>query len=144
MLQLAATDPANPYGALLRWPAPPDAGSSLTRSVGAQVILCNGELVAYLRRGNPNVQVFLPEDEPQRSHVMRSLAEFLVKRVQALEEESVRGGMLIASVNGIAVAEHPMARALLDAGFAAGAMGFNVRRGLPPLRGAHVQVRANA
>ena len=27
MLQLAATDPANPYGALLRWPAAPDAGS---------------------------------------------------------------------------------------------------------------------
>lgn len=144
MLQLAATDPANPYGALLRWPAPPDAGSSLTRSVGAQVILCNGELVAYLRRGNPNVQVFLPEEEPQRSHVMRSLAEFLVRRGQALEDESVRGGMLIASVNGVVVAEHPMARTLLDAGFAAGAMGFNVRRGLPPLPGAHAQVRANA
>ncbi|WP_373282811.1 DNA glycosylase AlkZ-like family protein [Edaphobacter dinghuensis] len=144
MLQLAATDPANPYGALLRWPAPPDAGSSLTRSVGAQVILCDGELVVYLRRGNPNVQVFLPEEEPQRSHVMRSLAEFLVKRVQALEDEDRRAGLLIAMVNGVAVAEHPMARALLDAGFAAGAMGFNVRRGLPPLPGAHVQVRANA
>ena len=39
MLLLAATDPANPYGALLRWPAAPDAGSSLTRSVGARVIL---------------------------------------------------------------------------------------------------------
>ncbi|WP_348269238.1 crosslink repair DNA glycosylase YcaQ family protein [Edaphobacter paludis] len=144
MLQLAATDPANPYGALLRWPAPPDAGSSLTRSVGAQVILCNGELVAYLRRGNPNVQAFLPEEEPQRSHVMRSLAEFLVKRVQALEDENSRAGMLIAMVNGIAVAEHPMARALLDAGFAAGAMGFNVRRGLPHLPGVRGDARANA
>ncbi len=64
MLQLAATDPANPYGALMRWPAAPDAGSSLTRSVGARVILCDGALVAYLRRGNPNLQVFLPEEEP--------------------------------------------------------------------------------
>ncbi len=72
MLQLAATDPANPYGALLRWPAAPDAGSSLTRSVGARVVLCDGALVAYLRRGNPNVQVFLPEEEPQRSQVARS------------------------------------------------------------------------
>jgi ATP-dependent Lhr-like helicase len=27
MVMLAATDPANPYGALLRWPAAPDAGS---------------------------------------------------------------------------------------------------------------------
>lgn len=125
MLQLAATDPANPYGALLRWP---DAGVSLTRSVGAQVILCDGVLLAYLRRGNPNVQVFLPEEEPQRSHEMKSLAEFLVRRVQAQEDESSRAGMLIATVNGVATAQHEMARPLLDAGFAAGAMGFNVRR----------------
>ncbi len=144
MLQLAATDPANPYGALLRWPAAPDAGSSLTRSVGARVILCDGALVAYLRRGNPNLQVFLPEEEPQRSQVARSLAEFLVSRVQDQEDAQGRGGMLIASVNGVAVAEHPMARFLLDAGFAAGAMGFNVRRGLPPLPGARGEVRANA
>ncbi len=143
MLQLAATDPANPYGALLRWPAAPDEGSSLTRSVGARVILCDGALVAYLRRGNPNLQVFLPEEEPQRSQVMRSLAEFLVARVRDQEDADGRGGMLIASVNGVAVAEHGMARALLDAGFAAGAMGFNVRRGLPPLPGQRGEVRPN-
>jgi len=64
--------------------------------------------------------------------------------VQALEEESGRSGMLIAAVNGVAVAEHWMARFLLDAGFAAGAMGFNVRRGLPPLPGSRGEVRANA
>jgi ATP-dependent Lhr-like helicase len=133
MLQLAATDPANPYGALLRWPAAPDAGSSLTRSVGARVILCNGALVAYLRRGNPNVQVFLPEEEPQRSQVGRSLAEFFVERVRGerVEEDTGRAGMLIATVNGVPVAEHFLARFLLEAGFAGGALGFNVRRGLP-------------
>jgi ATP-dependent Lhr-like helicase len=120
MLMLAATDPANPYGALLRWPAGGDAGSSLTRSVGARVVLCDGALVAYLRRGNPNVQVFLPEEEPGRSQVGRSLAEFLVARELA--------GMLISTVNGVDVAKHWVARALLDAGFAAGAKGFNVRR----------------
>jgi ATP-dependent Lhr-like helicase len=146
MLQLAATDPANPYGALMRWPAAPDASSSLTRSVGARVILCDGALVAYLRRGNPNLQVFLPEEEPQRSHVARSLAEFLVGRVQGErgEEDAGRAGMLISTVNGVPVAESVMARALLDAGFAAGAMGFNVRRNLPPLPGQRGGVRANA
>jgi ATP-dependent Lhr-like helicase len=144
MLRLAATDPANPYGALMRWPAAPEEGTSLTRSVGARVILCDGALVTYLRRGNPNLQVFLPEEEPQRSQVARSLAEFLVSRVQDQEDAQGRGGMLIASVNGVAVAEHWMARILLDAGFAAGAMGFNVRRGLPPLPGARSEVRANA
>jgi ATP-dependent helicase Lhr and Lhr-like helicase len=146
MLQLAATDPANPYGALMRWPAAPDAGSSLTRSVGARVILCDGALVAYLRRGNPNLQVFLPEEEPQRSQVARSLAEFLVRRVQGErgEDEADRAGMLISTVNGVAVAESAMARPLLDAGFAAGAMGFNVRRNLPPLPGQRGGVSANA
>jgi ATP-dependent Lhr-like helicase len=147
MLMLAATDPANPYGALLRWPGGGDAASSLTRSVGARVILCDGALVAYLRRGNPNVQIFLPEEEPGRGQVARALAEFLVKRVQGdrdEEESAGRAGMLIAMVNGVAVAESEMARALLDAGFVAGTMGFNVRRNLPPLPGRGGEVRTNA
>jgi ATP-dependent Lhr-like helicase len=130
MLMLAATDPANPYGALLRWPGGGDAASSLTRSVGARVVLCDGALVAYLRRGNPNVQVFLPEEEPGRGNVARALAEFLVARVRGDREEDAAGraGLLIATVNGVAVAESELAGALLDAGFVAGAMGFNVRR----------------
>ncbi len=146
MVQVAATDPANPYGSLMKWPAAPDAGSSLTRSVGAKVILCDGALVAYLRRGNPNLQVWLPEEEPARGRVGRALAEFLVGRVQGMREGDAdaggRGGLLVASVNGVAVAESVMARFLLDAGFQAGAMGFNVRRNLPALPGSGA--RANA
>ncbi len=146
MVQLAATDPANPYGSLMKWPAPPDEGSTLTRSVGAKVILCDGALAAYLRRGNPNLQVWLPEEEPARGQVGRALAEFLVRRVQGMREGEAdaggRGGMLIAAVNGVAVAESPLARYLLDAGFQAGAVGFNVRRNLPALPGSGV--RANA
>jgi ATP-dependent Lhr-like helicase len=136
VVMLAATDPANPYGSLLRWPAAPEEGPSLTRSVGARVVLVDGALVCYLRRGNPNLQVLLPEEEPQRSQTARALAEFLVAQVQRLEAdggERGRGGMLITQVNGIAVVEHPLARFLLDAGFQPGAMGFNVRRGLPGL-----------
>ncbi len=127
MLMLAATDPANPYGALLKWPAGGDAGSSLTRSVGARVVLCDGALVAYLRRGNPNVQVFLPEEEPGRTQAAKALAEFWVERAHA------EGGMLVTGVNGEAVHESWMARVLLDAGFVAAPMGFNVRRVLPPV-----------
>jgi ATP-dependent Lhr-like helicase len=138
MLMLAATDPANPYGSLLRWPVGGDAASSLTRSVGARVILCDGALVAYLRRGNPNIQVFLPEDEPGRGNVARALAEFLVNRVRGDREDDAAGraGLLVSTVNGDAVAESALARPLLDAGFVAGAMGFNVRRTLPALPGA--------
>ena len=130
MLLLAATDPANPYGALLRWPEGGDAASSLTRSVGARVVLCDGALAAYLRRGNPSVQVWLPEEEPGRGRVARALAEFLVARVREDREEAGAGraGLLISTVNGVDVAESAMARALLEAGFVAGAKGFNVRR----------------
>ncbi len=127
MLMLAATDPANPYGSLLKWPAGGDASSSLQRSVGARVILCDGTLLAYLRRGNPNIQVFLPEEEPARSQSAKALAEFLVGRAQR------DGGMLLTSVNGVAVHESSLARILLDAGFVAAPMGFNVRRLLPPV-----------
>jgi ATP-dependent Lhr-like helicase len=130
MLMLAATDPANPYGALLKWPAGGDAASSLTRSVGAKVVLCDGALIAYLRRGNPNVQVFLPEEEPARTQAAKSLAEFFVARAHG------EGGMLVTSVNGEAVHASWMARILLDAGFVAAPMGFNVRRILPALPGA--------
>src|SRR4029077_18438703 len=43
---LAATDPANPYGATLKWPTRKqlDTARSPTRSVGATVILVNGAL----------------------------------------------------------------------------------------------------
>jgi ATP-dependent Lhr-like helicase len=138
VVMLAATDPANPYGALLRWPSAPEEGSSLTRSVGARVILIDGALTAYMRRGNPNLQVMLAEEEPTCSQGGKALAEFLVKSVQrdgTTDEQRGRAGMLITSVNGTPVAEHPMARFLLDAGFQSASLGFNVRRHLPPLQG---------
>jgi ATP-dependent Lhr-like helicase len=138
MVVLAATDPANPYGALLRWPQPADSGS-LTRTVGSRVVLADGALVTYLRRGNANIQVFLPEEEPQRGQIMRALARYFVVIAQTQgrfnDESAERGGvgMFIQTINGINVGEHPMARTLLDAGFQAAPMGFNLRRNLPPL-----------
>jgi ATP-dependent Lhr-like helicase len=102
------------------------------------VVLVDGALTAYLRRGNPSVQVLLPEEEPQRSQAARALAEFLVQSVQregGVDEARGRMGMLITQVNGVTVAEHPLARYLLDAGFQPAPLGFNVRRNLPPLPG---------
>ena len=83
-----------------------------------------------MRRGNPSVQVFLPEEEPARGQAARALAEFLVARVRGDREDDAAGraGLLIGTVNGVPVAESAMARVLLDAGFVAGASGFNVRR----------------
>ena len=141
MVVLAATDPANPYGALLKWTQPADGNSSLTRTVGSRVILADGALVAYLRRGNPNVQIFLPEEEPMRGQITRSLARYFVVIAQSqgrFNDDAERAGgigMFIQTINGTNVAEHPMARALLDAGFQAAPMGFNLRRNLPALPG---------
>jgi ATP-dependent helicase Lhr and Lhr-like helicase len=75
-VQLAAADPANPYGSVLPWPELPvaeeDAESAprvLTRGAYAEVILCNGKLIAWLRRNNPNVLIFLPAEEPERTQI---------------------------------------------------------------------------
>ena len=96
---LAATDPANPYGTILAWPAgseAADAGRGPTRSVGALVVLVNGALSAYISRGARQLQVFLPEDEPARSTTARALA----RRLAGL-------GLLIGEINGVQAPEHP-------------------------------------
>jgi ATP-dependent Lhr-like helicase len=55
-----------------------------------------------------------------------------------------RGGILITTINGTPVAEHWMARFMLDAGFTAGAMGFNVRRSVSSLPGGRGESQPNA
>jgi len=142
---LAATDPANPYGSTLKWPDIPaeaedteSAPRVLTRAAYAQVVLCAGRLVAWLRRGNPNLLVFLPPDEPERSHIADGLAQFLAElgqhRLQNDQTGSHNSGYLISTINGLPVAVHPMAASLHDAGFHAGPLGMHLRRptSLPP------------
>jgi len=139
-VQLAATDPANPYGSVLRWPDLPvtdeDSESApriLTRAVYAEVILRNGELVAWLKRGNPNLLVFLPAEEPERSQVASGLAHFLCGRGQERMRASNHEGVLITTINGQPVAAHSMARFLMDAGFHPGPLGMHLRRILLPI-----------
>jgi ATP-dependent Lhr-like helicase len=134
-VQLAATDPANPYGSVLRWPELPVADEDaetaprvLTRAAYAEVILRNGQLVAWLRRGNPNLLVFLPAEEPERSQAASGLAHFLCARGQERLRGGSHQGVLITTINGQPVAAHPMARFLMDAGFHAGPLGMHLRR----------------
>ena len=51
------------------------------------MVLCDGTLVAYLRRGNSNLQAFLPENDPARTNVARALAQFLAERVRTDRED---------------------------------------------------------
>jgi ATP-dependent Lhr-like helicase len=134
-VQLAATDPANPYGSVLRWPDLPvaeeDAETAprlLTRAAYAEVILRNGQLVAWLRRGNPNLLVFLPAEEPERTQAASGLAHFLCLRGQERLRGASHQGVLITTINGQPVAAHPMARFLMDAGFHPGPLGMHLRR----------------
>jgi ATP-dependent Lhr-like helicase len=143
---LAATDPANPYGSTLKWPALPteaedteSAPRALTRAAYAQVVLHAGQLVAWLRRGNPNLLVFLPTDEPERSQTADGLARFLAEQGQTRLQNDQTGhqsGYLISTVNGLPIAVHPMAHALRDAGFHPGPLGMHLRRLAKPPIGA--------
>jgi ATP-dependent Lhr-like helicase len=134
-VQLAAADPANPYGSVLPWPELPvaeaDAESAprvLTRGAYAEVILCNGKLIAWLRRNNPNVLIFLPGEEPERTQMAAGLAHFLWARGQERMHGGSREGVLLTTINGQPVAAHPMARFLMDAGFHPGPLGMHLRR----------------
>jgi ATP-dependent Lhr-like helicase len=126
---LAATDPANAYGTMLKWPAlnTGDAavGRGPTRTVGAIVVLVDGALAGYVPRGGRQLLAYLPEDEPARSTVSRALATRLAAMARG---EDGRGGLLISEINGIPTADHPLAPFLIDAGFNASAMGFQMRK----------------
>ncbi len=103
-LVLAATDPANPYGTMLKWPAAGEADGTAaaaapTRTVGSLVVLVNGSLAAYISRGGRQIAVYLPEDEPARSVVGRALASRLATLAR---DEEGRGGLLVAEINGVA------------------------------------------
>jgi ATP-dependent Lhr-like helicase len=124
---LAATDPANPYGAIVKWPesADADGGRGPTRSVGALVILVDGAAAAYLRRGDRELLLFLPADEPRRSQVGRAVARMLMQL--AGSRDVGHRGMLISAINGATASQHPAARLFLEEGFAATAMGLQAR-----------------
>ncbi len=143
VVHLAAADPANPYGTVLKWPALEErtqgqggegpvedtGGRMLARSVGASVILVNGVLAAYLRRRNPEILVFLPVDEPERSAVARATAEKLAQI--AIDLQKQKKGLLIGSINGVAAREHFLTSFLERAGFVATALGLQMRRREP-------------
>jgi ATP-dependent Lhr-like helicase len=154
MLILAATDPANVYGSVLRWPqassdpaSADGAATTLTRSAGASVILRNGDLIAYMRRNNPALTVFLPAEEPDRSAAARDLAAFLARYTQEQmrdDEARHRGGLLISTINGQPAHLHFFARFLMDAGFQAAPLGFSMRRLLPPIEAAGAEAEHHA
>ncbi len=120
---LSATDPVNPYGTALKVPATGlNVPRGFTRTVGASVILVDGTLAAYLGRGDRQLLTWLPETEPLRSRAGRAVAQALIDRARS-GDDSPRG-MLIEDIDGLPPATHAMAPWLIEAGFIAGALGF--------------------
>jgi ATP-dependent Lhr-like helicase len=130
-VMLAATDPASPYGSIVKWPALPaiagveTASRGPTRSVGARVILVDGAAAGYLRRGERELLLFMPESEPTRSTVIRQTARALMDFAASGPE--ARRGMLLAEINGVPATTHIAARLFVEAGFASTAMGLQAR-----------------
>ena len=119
-VHLAASDPANPYGSLLPW-SEGSAEHGMARAAGANVVLVNGRLAAFFRRGNAAMRVFLPAEEPERSQVARALAGKLAE--VAVRWQGRRTGLLI----GTEGAEF-LGRFLEESGFVATAAGWQMRR----------------
>ena len=64
-LVLAATDPAQPYGAALPWPKRDGEVKRPSRAAGAHVVLAGAEPVVYVERGGRGLQVLVGRDDPR-------------------------------------------------------------------------------
>jgi ATP-dependent Lhr-like helicase len=94
---LAATDPANPYGAALSWPKRA-SGRRPSRSPGAYVLLRDGEPRLYVERGARGVLRLAELDEAELGEALRALTEAAADgRLPKLAIERVDGDPVIGS-----------------------------------------------
>ncbi|WP_426516295.1 ATP-dependent helicase [Diaminobutyricibacter sp. McL0618] len=118
---LAATDPANPYGAALPWPATPeDAGTGHRpgRKAGALVVLVDGALTLYVERGGKSLLSF-SDDARVLEVAARALARLIsTGRVDKLAIETVNGAFILGT---------PLGDGLTAAGFLATPRGLRLR-----------------
>lgn len=142
---LAATDPANPYGAALSWPAIPSFAHEgegtvkhrPARKAGACVVLVDGTPVLYVERGAKTLLAFITDPV-----LLEAAAPALARLVSAggaekISVEKVNDvellGTHILSLSSGEVVEHPVEalRAALQAqGFYATVRGLSLRRSI--------------
>ncbi len=113
---LAATDPANPYGAALPWPerGAADAGHRAGRKAGAAVVLVGGRLVLYVERGG---RTLLSYSDDER--VLAPAAEALAAAARA----GVLGRLEMQRADGAAVRDTPRRRGARPGGLSPHAVG---------------------
>lgn len=112
---LAATDPAQPYGATLTWPL---TTGRPTRSAGAVVVLSNGEPLVWFDPRSHSLVTF-----PQ-STVDTSWGDALV----SLVKDGRRRGCEVRKIDGDAPdTDHPALKVLARVGFLEGYRGWSLR-----------------
>ena len=111
---LAATDPAQPYGAALAWP---ESSGRPARTVGAHVVLADGVPVVVLERGGRSLATF----EGAGSN------DAWIEAIIGLVKDGRLRKLEIAKVDGQPVRETPWAARLEAAGFSSAYKGMLYR-----------------
>ena len=121
-LALAATDPANPYGAALAWPANSgDNGHRPGRKAGALVVLVDGSLTLYVERGGRTLLTW-SDDTARLTLAATALAD--ATRRGALGKLTVEKADGAALLGG---GDTPLRQALNAAGFVSTPKGLRMR-----------------
>jgi ATP-dependent helicase Lhr and Lhr-like helicase len=95
---LAATDPAQPYGAALPWPKRDDEHRKPQRVAGAYVVLAGAEPVVYVERGGRGLAFLVEGDDPRVRPALAALADFVTAdRARRLSLERVDGEPVVGS-----------------------------------------------
>jgi ATP-dependent Lhr-like helicase len=101
-LVLAATDPANPYGATLPWPKrDDDSGRRPARVPGAYVVTLDAEPVLYVERGGKGLVPLRDPDEEWLRPALEALADAVRRgRVPRLGIERFDGAHVVGTATG--------------------------------------------
>jgi ATP-dependent Lhr-like helicase len=93
-LALSAVDPAQPYGAALRWPS----RGHPARVAGAHVVLAGGQPVLFLERGGRGLQTLVPLEDPRVTPALGALVDAVrAGRIKRLGLEKVDGEPAMSS-----------------------------------------------
>ena len=114
---IAATDPANPYGAALPWPDR-EGGHRAGRKAGALVALVQGQLVLYVEKGGRTILSYT--DDIER---LQPAVDALVLAVR----DGMLGKLSVQKADGEDVEDTRLAQALLEAGFRLTSRGLRLR-----------------
>jgi ATP-dependent Lhr-like helicase len=116
---LAATDPAQPYGAAISWPERA-GGSRPTRTAGSHVVLVDGVCVAYVERGGRSLLTFPADAASEPDAWVDALVE--------AHKEGRLGRLQLERIDDEPARTSPHAPSLRAAGFADGYKGLTLHK----------------